>query len=79
MSYEFKYTPEPVNLNINTSIEGFALELFVGFICAGFSYYGYKNDMLAVFVPMGLISLICFMLRAQSVFAFVAQKLNTLK
>lgn len=72
MSYKFKFFPRPIESNINTSIEGFILELFVGIICGGFALYGYETGMIIVFIPAGLIALACFFVCSYTAYQFVA-------
>lgn len=73
MSYKFKFFPKPISTNINTSVESFLLELFVGIIGVGFAYYGYQTGMLIVLVSAGIIGIACLLLCVHTIWGFLTQ------
>ncbi|TRX56834.1 hypothetical protein [Thalassomonas sp. M1454] len=68
---KMKHYAQPNDHLTGFRFDNFLLEIFAGIICSVFAVAGYKAGILLLFIPTGLVALICIVLVIHTIYSFV--------
>ena len=70
------YASKPIEAAAATTGEGIAVELLVGILMAGLSWYGYRYGFLPLFLLSAGVAVMCFVGIGLSIYQFIDQRLH---
>jgi hypothetical protein len=73
---KFRNGVQPIEQS-GIGFDNFLNSIIVGIICGGFSYVGYQAELILLFIPTGLVAVMCLLSIIYSVYLFIHSKIKT--